>query len=278
MKTYSQLLMLIFLFTSRSVLADLIPGNAHYVSKCVKITNLKDYPEISMIGFERTPSGQNNQVFSISSSCIALMYKYDKLTIYALKKTYLEDKDISVLDLPHDKNAVKTSIPIYPYFGYVSNSNPLVSMEEYYKIVGFTDTSVVIYKWQEISKFNNGQKDQFKTFDYTGDISILSQKILTGTSTSESNSGIELFPNPAQKNVHLKISNNYQGIVHIGVFTTDGKKINSMFATKESATLDYIVPISSLPKGTYLVYVGIGKKSGMEKNGSQLKWLTNSSF
>lgn len=265
MKTYSQLLMIIFLFIGKTAFADVIPENAHYVSMCVKITNIEEYQEIALLGFIESRVG-SNQIYLVSQSkCLTKGYKFNTLELYAVKKTYLEGKDTSKLDLPNDKNAVKTNIQINPYYGYISDSNPLVSIEQYYKIVGFTESSVIIYMWKEISKYNNGQKDQVKTFDYTGDVSILSQKIITGSSTSENNSGIELFPNPAQKNVHLKITNNYQGPIHIGVFTIDGKKISSSFATKENTLLDYVIPISSLSKGTYLVYVGIGDKTTWEK-------------
>jgi hypothetical protein len=266
MKTYSQLLMIIFLLIGRTASADIIPENSHYVTMCVKITNLEEYPEISLLGYVKSFGGSHFLTYEVlSSNCLSKGYKFYTLELYAVPKTYLIGKDTSELDLPNDKNAVITNIQINPYYGYINNSNPLISVEQYYKIVGFTESSVIIYKWQEINKYNNGQKDQVKTFDYTGDISILSQKITTGTSASKTNSGIELFPNPAQKNVHLKISNNYQGTVQIGVFTTDGKKVNSMYAAKESATLEYTIPISSLSKGTYLVYVGIGKKAEWKK-------------
>ena len=30
---------------------DIIPENSHFVEKCVKITNLNDYPDVSLIGY-----------------------------------------------------------------------------------------------------------------------------------------------------------------------------------------------------------------------------------
>jgi hypothetical protein len=276
MKTYNQLLMVLFLFVSKIAYGDIAPSSnsnsskQHYVTLCTKITNLNEYPEISLLGYVKSYMGSSFRTYEVSSDqCLTKDYKYNTFCLYAVKKTYLEGKDISAMDLPNDKNAVKASIALDPSDGYyVADSNPLISEEDFYKIIGFTDTSFVLRIWKVVSKFNHGQADlivnipdissilfsqNFPTSDSTSD----STSITTSIPTNHSESSVELFPNPTQKNAHLKVTNTYTGKLQIAIFSIDGKKVNSTFIRKDEPTLDYEMSVASLSKGTYLVYIGI---------------------
>jgi hypothetical protein len=267
MKTYNQLLMVLFLFVSKIAYGDIAPSSnsnastQHYVTVCTKITNLNEYPEISLLGYVKSYVGSSFHTYEVSlNQCLTKDYKYNTLCLYAVKKTYLEGKDISTMDLPNDKNAVKASIPLDPADGYyVAGSNPLISEEYFYKIIGFTETSFVLYKWKVVNKFNNGQADLVVNIPNINLIS-LSQSIPTSIPTNHSESGVELFPNPTQKSAHLKFTNTYTGKLLIAIYSIDGKKVNSTFIRKDEPTLDYEMSIASLSKGTYLVYIGIGGK------------------
>jgi hypothetical protein len=265
MKTFNRLFVIAFLFISNLALGDIIPSNSHYVDLCLKITNLDEYPEIALLGYVKQFGISHNETYAVSSNeCLTKGYSHNTLELFAVKKLYIQGKDTSKIDLPKDKNAVKTSISIDPYLGYVPDSNPLKSKEQYYKIVGFTDTTVVIYKWKEVSKFNNGRADITETFAFTGDVTKLSQKITTGIDAKKSTSKIELFPNPAQKNVYFKIAGNYLGNVSISIYSLDGKKVSSAYITKAMSTLGYEMQ-TDLNKGTYLVYFVLGEKTEWKK-------------
>ena len=150
---------------------------------------------------------------------------------------------------------------------YADSSNPLISEEDSYKIIGFTDTSVVLCIWKVVSKFNHGLADLVVNIPDFNSI-LLSQSIPTSNATSittsiptnHSESSVELFPNPTQKSTHLKVTNTYTGKLQIAIFSIDGKKVNSTFIRKDEPTLDYEMSVASLSKGTYLVYVGIDDK------------------
>lgn len=276
MKTYSQLLMVLFLFVSKIAYGDIGPSsnsnssNQHYVTLCTKITNLNEYPEISLLGYVKSYIGFSFHTYEVlSNQCLTKDYKFNTFCLYAVKKTYLAGKVISKMDLPNDKNAVKASIALDPSDGYYADSsNPLISEEDSYKIIGFTDTSVVLCIWKVVSKFNHGLADLVVNIPDFNSI-LLSQSIptsdpasnptniTTSIPTNHSESGVELFPNPTQKSTHLKVTNTYTGKLQIAIFSIDGKKVNSTFIRKDEPTLDYEMSVASLSKGTYLVYIGI---------------------
>jgi len=263
--------MVLFLFVSKIAYGDIAPSSnsnsskQHYVTLCTKITNLNEYPEISLLGYVKSYMGSSFHTYQLlSNQCLTKDYKYNTFCLYAVKKTYLEGKVISTMDLPNDKNAVKASIALDPSDGYyVADSNPLISEEDFYKIIGFTDTSIVLNIWKVVSKFN-GQADLIVNIPNINLI-LLSQSIPTSNPTSittsiptnHSESSVELFPNPTQKSAHLKLTNTYTGKLQIAIFSIDGKKVNSTFIRKDEPTLDYEMSVASLNKGTYLVYIGI---------------------
>ena len=260
MKTYNQLLVVVFLFICKIAYGDIAPSSnsstQHYVSLCTKITNLNEYPEISFLGYVKSYFGSSFYAYEVSSNqCLTKGYKFNTFSLYAVKKSYLEGKAISTFDLPNDKNAVKASIAIDLSDGYYTpDSDPLISQEYCYKIIGYTDSTVALYKWKEVTKYNNGQSDLIRYYNSNG-FPLLSQSI-----PNHSNSSVELFPNPAQKSAHLKITNTYTGNLRIAIFSVDGKKVSSTSIRKDESTLDYEMSVTSLSKGTYLVYVGIDDK------------------
>lgn len=267
MKTFIQLLIVLLLFVSKIACGDIAPSSnsnsstQHYVTVCTKITNLNEYPEISLLGYVKSYIGSSFHTYEVSSNqCLTKDYKYNTFCLYAVKKTYLEGKVISTMNLPDDKNAVKASIALDPSDGYyVANSNPLISEEYFYKIIGFTETSFVLSICKVVSKFNHGLADLIVNIP---DINLILPSQITPSSipTNHSESSVELFPNPTQKSVHLKVTNTYTGKLQIAIFSIDGKKVNSTFLRKDEYMLDYEMSVASLSKGTYLVYIGIDGK------------------
>lgn len=259
MKKYLFCLIFIPFLLSKICYGDIIISHTHSVQKCVKITNLEDYPDIALVGFI-IPMGSNYESYLISSSkCLSKGYKYNDFNVYAVNKAYLTGKDLNKLDLPRDPNAVQSNIKIEPYFGYMNDSIPISGLEQYYQIVGFSKTNVILYLWKEVTKFNDGKPDLTKTFAYNGDVSLLYQKIQTGTSSKELKPSFELYPNPANKKFHLRINNLYVGDVPIEITGLDGKAIKSLIVNKFSYRLDTDIQIDNIRKGTYIVSLKFGR-------------------
>lgn len=261
MKKYRYLLVITFLMLNKISYCDVIEIGSHAVIKCIKITNVEDYPEISLIRFNTSlmTDGSNYSSYVIvSPECLEDHYGKGWFYLFAVNKTYLQGKDIEKIDWENDENAVRTNIQLNTMRDVVNDSNPISSIEQFYKILGFTDSSVVLFKWKEVENDINGKVLSDNEFTYDGDISKLSQQIPLGINSNQYSSTFTLFPNPAQQVVSLKISNFYEGTVPVEIISFGGKILKSIALNKSGFIHDSTIPIENLPKGIYFVTIRFG--------------------
>jgi hypothetical protein len=247
---------------------DVIPENTHYVSKCIRITNLSDYPGVSLLGFGLRFGGSNGYYsYLISdSACLYKEYKLDDFHVYAVQSSYLEGKDVENLELQNDPDVIRADAIINPSGEYYDDSNPVSSIEQFWEIIGFTDSTVVLFKWKEISGYNDGTPSLTDVFNYEGDTSLLSQEFPTITARSVSkvneqikqNTGIVLYPNPGKDFLTLKISNEYRGAVYTDIFSIDGQAVKSSVFQKTNFSNIFTVSTGDLGRGTYIVRMRFG--------------------
>ena len=253
------LLILISVLISQASFGDIIMPNTHYVTKCVKITNVEDYPDVTFVGFI-PPGFTGTYAYVISSSeCLTKGYKMNDFKVYAISKAYLTGKDISKIDFPKIAYALPSNIAIEPYKGNVNDSIPISAIEEYYKVVGFSDSKVILYKWKQVTKYNNGKPDLIETFEYALPVVPIYQKIMVGVNTSKKQPIIELYPNPAHKNVHLRINDPYIGKVPVELHTAAGKVLKTFSLSKSELVLDYDIPVADVAKGVCFIKIQMGK-------------------
>jgi len=256
MKTIVTLMLIII--PSYIALADIIPENHHYVEKCVKITNLSEFNDISLLGFVPGPLPFETYLIS-STECLQKGYKLNTLSIYAVEKAYLLDKNITSIDWSKDNHSIKSNIQVDCGGGYVPNSDPTSAINQFYKIAGFTENTLVLYKWMEINKFNNGKPDSISTYNYDGDSTILSKSIILDFHLNQNISSIELYPNPIIKNFQIKFNNDHQGNITIKIFSYDGKVVSTLNKNKTETLLYTTIPVDNLSKGTYFVNIIMGE-------------------
>lgn len=250
---------------------DLIPINSHSVEKCAKIINVGDYPDISLLGVINCANGQSTYLIG-PTTCLDKGFRHNCLMIYGVNNSYLTGKDITKINWCKDKNAFKTNIQIDPAGGYSDNSNLIYSIQQYYRIVGFTDSSVVLYKCKEVDYFCNGSISVISLGKYSGDSTQLSQSLpgATGKDSNHSNTEINLFPNSTLKNFHLKFANNYHGIVSWKIYAVDGKPVKTFYVNTSEIIMDYLNLAVNLTIGSYFANIIMGiavetKKMVIEK-------------
>jgi hypothetical protein len=257
MKNYRFLLVITILILSEISYCDIIETGNHAVTKCIMITNIDDYSEISLIG--QTENIESWNYLVTSTGCLTGgTSEWGYVYIFAVNKKYLQGKDIKKINWLEDKNAVQTNIQIHPRRDVVGDSIPIYSIEQFYKILGFTDTTVVLFKWKEITNDKNGDPLSENDYKYEGDVSKLSQKILVGINSTSYHSTFTLYPNPAQLVVSLKISNFYEGTVPVEIISFGGKILKSTTLNKSGFINDSTIPIENLPKGIYFVTIRFG--------------------
>lgn len=259
MKKQLILLTILLFALSRISFGDIIIENTHFVQKCVKITNLADYPDVSLLGFD-IPGYWESFSYEISSEeCLTKDYKFGDFKIFAVRKAYLKGKDIRKIDPTGDPNAVPSNLQLEPYKGYVWDSIPISAIDQFYMILGFSKNEVILHKWKEVTRFNNGKPDSTSTYVYEGEASKLFQSIQTGNDSKEFKPSFDVYPNPANKTFHLEINNEFQGIVAVKIFALDGRMVRLDYLEKFDFNIDSDVTIENLRSGTYTVSLKFGK-------------------
>ncbi len=261
MKRLRSTILFLSLISGLNAWCDIIPDNSHYVDKCIKITNIDQFDNVSMIAYEWYVGNYHmgNTIID-TSTCVPISYKFDDVYVYAINSDYLEDKEIDDLDLPNISNALVTDKDLSPYEGYYNDSNPINSINQYYRIVGFTDTSAVIFKWKEVYGFNDGSEDSVLTYQNTSDTSSLSQKITTNSTaiSVSSEESLTIYPNPVNGFVGADIKNSYEGEIKIKIYDINGKTIKALKTQKSNKTLYVRIPLTDVAPGTYLLSVKSG--------------------
>jgi len=263
MKTVKSIIVIALLLVSKLSFCDIAPSNTTYVDVCVEITNISEYPGVSLIGMQSsiiTSTPQTKSSFTINSNtCIQVgSSKYSTFSMYAVRSSYIAGKDISTVDWSKDKNAISPNVTIYPYGYYVEKTSTVSSIKHYYKIVGFTDKNIIMYEWKEVTMYNNGDADKVVLSGFSLDVSTLSQTIttpITGSSIQTNNSVFVIYPNPTAKELHLKISNNYSGNVLVKITNAEGKVVKSSNVLKDTGYLDFLLYVDMLKKGSYVVSI-----------------------
>jgi len=257
MKTLRYFSLVIFLFLDRSVFCDIIPDNSHWVDKCVKITNIDEFNDTYFIGYVPLAFISFESYIINSSECLSKGYYLNLFEIWAISKENLSEQEVLLLDFPDEYGAVKSNIQIDPYEGYVHDSIPLDAIAEFYRILGFTWNSVVLYKWKDVYSFNNGNPDSVNYYEYNGDSTQLTDHVLNVENPVNS-SEIVISPNPARNLLSIQISNNYVGTSHISIISGDGKLQDCFVFTKNNYNFFQDITMDNIPKGLYFIKFDFG--------------------
>ena len=244
------LALMIILFTDLAY-GDILPENHHFINKCVKITNLNEYPSISLIGKVTSMDGNSYCYLINSYSCLDKGYKYNELDIYAARKNYLQGKNIEDYNPVKDINALRSNVHVNPWGGFYHDSLPVSGIDEFYRIMGFTDSSVVLHKWKEIVHFNNGRADSVKTFKFHASSLSLYQEFPP--------LGITVYPNPTDDHFYIKTNNLYTGKIQVNIYSISGKCFKSYLFTKNGRADQYYIPTYGLPSGEYFLKLSLGE-------------------
>lgn len=259
------------LFTFCNANCDVIPENTHYVQKCVLITNLDEYPEITLVACGiGTWSKQEYSYLIADSVCLTKGYKFDAITIFAVRNEYLRGKNTDKLNLTGNKMAIVQNIPLEPRGDYISNSNPIFSHNEFYKIVGFTKTNVILFKWKEIIGYNDGTPELTNYYEFPDDIPDLTQDFpISNVIITDENqitvSGTIVYPNPNKNNLEVKTDENYTGELKVKLYTINGQLLQSYVFSKTEAKSSFNIPTMDFKPGTYIVKIEFGQTIKTEK-------------
>jgi hypothetical protein len=177
MKKLNLLVFIFLLVFSFKTSGDVILIESPRAQICVRISNLDEFPDVALIGFSDCVSlSQSNKIYLINSISCLKVNKYCPLTILAVKKDYIKNKDITKIDWNNDKNVFKSHLKIDPDWR-IEAPESVSNIDVYFRIAGFTDSSIVLYRSLQVYKYNNGQPDKIEDYKYNGDFSKLYKNI-----------------------------------------------------------------------------------------------------
>jgi len=167
--TILSLILLGFGFSFLLVKADIITPGYRYVGRCVKIINLDQFPEISLIGRITGPGVSNDTSGNIieikNNECISKGYKFNSINIY------WNDKDkSSIIDenkLLIENFDVDTK--------YIKEKDPLIKEEVEYSLIQASFGKYRLEKTKEISYYNNGKPAKIETFSNPDNSKIIKE-------------------------------------------------------------------------------------------------------
>jgi len=141
----------------------------------VSLQNPGDFPEYKFIGLDQLKVGVARPYpFPVEKGKYYPTYSVETVDFVALKKSYAEGKALDDIDWQKDKNIIKPNISIHPY--NLVYSNKIENIRVDYRIVGFSNNSMVVYRASEIFQFRDKNRaDSICHFEYKGELTGLTK-------------------------------------------------------------------------------------------------------
>jgi hypothetical protein len=139
-------LLLLLVVINVSVKGDFMPKNSIQPTPIfASVRNLADYPGISLIGLEEGSAlTKSNKAFEFKTGSYSAIFKFFPVTLYAVKKKYLNRKGINKIDWENDKNVLKSNL-IIDAKTFKEMVPPIAMVLLDYKITGLTNSTIAIH-------------------------------------------------------------------------------------------------------------------------------------
>ncbi|MDD5186253.1 MAG: hypothetical protein PHS84_13415 [Paludibacter sp.] len=166
------ILLLLAILTTKSQGDIIIAGQPAAIH--ARIINLNDYPDIAVFSvWDCLAVPKPIQSNRVESGSWIRMHILCPITLYAVKNKYIENLDVKEINWKDDQNILKSNLTIEGTTSDLPKSVRVVEID--YKIAGFNDTLMVLYKSKQVYKYGKFQPDSVKYFDYEGDLSKIRQ-------------------------------------------------------------------------------------------------------
>jgi hypothetical protein len=246
-----------------SLLADILPGppeGQKIIGYCVKIQNADSFPDVAFVISVSWPVPPFTASYTELNSKDCLSNRHDfPHAIYALNKTYLNLKGINKINYSQNALMTNISVPAISY-QFVPDDSPVKSISELYRVLGFNNSSTIIYLSKRITVYNDDHQDSI-LFTVPAGFDNLKSTIAintTGVKNEEKFSQLLIYPTPSQEYLNLyKIDNNL-GNVSVEFFDMAGRKLSIYNFMKNQEELKITMDIRSLHSGIYNLRYSVG--------------------
>ncbi|MBI2630046.1 hypothetical protein HYW76_03015 [Candidatus Pacearchaeota archaeon] len=148
--------------------ADLIFPDTHPVERCVKLMNLNEYSNISLIVYIEGPTIKGFEAYKLDTNphCLPQIYKFATLTLY-----WIENENLGSINFQGLTPEIISKY-LHPVSGmvghnsyYIEDSNPLKKEDIELSIAGYSEKTLVLYKSKQVSEYNDGTPAKTEVFD-----------------------------------------------------------------------------------------------------------------
>jgi len=247
------LVSLIYICFISQAFADIIPQGEKSVSYCAKIQNADSFQNVTFVlVIDPVITVPNKRIVISPSVCLSKGYKFNGSNVYAVDSSHLKFTGIDNINFSTDKFSLKSSIQVPALnFTYVPDSSLINNIEELYKVLGFTDSSVIIYLYKRTVSFSNGITDS--VFIFNPPLYDNLKKTIESVKVSDSTKNVLIFPNPTQKELNIYIIDGRMGDATFEISDMSGHSLKFARFTKNKSILKKTIDIGSLPAGIYNV-------------------------
>lgn len=156
---FSFLALVTFFFLAPTTSADILFMDHHEVYFCVKIVNMDDYSEITLLSSITGPMIRDPEVNEIEGGkCLNGGYKFNSMNIYW--------QEIGMPNVIEDEKILIEDINLYG--GSVKDKNPLLSKYFEYSLDKKSDGKYILYKSKETWEYRMDKSK--KVFEFTSPI------------------------------------------------------------------------------------------------------------
>jgi hypothetical protein len=246
--------------------ADIIDGGSSYSyqEKCAMVTNLSEYPEISLVAVNYSFYGEPESVNIVKpGECVVKSSNNYRFEVYAVRNDYIAGKRLMQIDWGSDKNTFRSSLSLE-----AASYTSIHKTENYYKIVGFTETSVVLFKWKEVVRYNYRSADASSKetiFEYDENMPSLMQQIPLGVHSQSIFSNIKVYPNPTKGTFRLGPISDSDGDIRAELYNANGKLLKIYRLEKNAGTAHFFIDASDQPADVYFLKIHFGEISDVRK-------------
>ncbi len=250
-----------FIGFNYSINADILPSGQKAIEYCVKIQNVDSFPGVAFVMVINEFRKTIIEFTELNSKdCLNKGYQYNGSEIYAINKAYLNQNGINKIDYSKDNNVLMTNISVPAVsFQYVPDDSPVKNIEEFYRILGFNNTSTIIYLYKRVTTYNDDHQDSV-IFSAPSDFDDLRDtiSIVTGVKNNTKSSQLLIYPTPSQEYLNFFMINSRSGNVTVELFDMAGHKLSVFSFIKNQEELKRTIDIRNLRSGIYNLRYSLG--------------------
>jgi hypothetical protein len=143
--------------------ADVLPPDSRFVERCARIENADEFPGVVLAAVVNRVDRTRTVSAVAPDQCLTKFYKFNRFRVYAVPRE-LAEKGLDSLDFGHDPRLRPLAPDIDPSGFFVPRQNPLTSVEEGYRVLGFSRDAAVACKAWETRRFEGGRPEETTRF------------------------------------------------------------------------------------------------------------------